>query len=115
MDIVTHAATMIGGRMKQLRSAIAGLVLPIALAAQQSAAPQANPITAAFKSNFGAMKPTIDAKDTSTPDSIKATNYMRLNDMLPPSAPAETPAQRKLAAISPGDSSTQRVKPAVVM
>src|SRR4051812_21556562 len=26
-----------------------------------------------FCSNFGAMKPTIDAKDTSTPDSVKAT------------------------------------------
>src|SRR5450755_842712 len=26
-----------------------------------------------YCSNFGAMKPTIDAKDTSTPDSIKAT------------------------------------------
>ncbi|HKW47904.1 MAG TPA: DinB family protein [Gemmatimonadaceae bacterium] len=26
-----------------------------------------------FCSNFGVMKPTIDAKDTSTPDSVKAT------------------------------------------
>ena len=26
-----------------------------------------------YCSNFGAMKPTIDAKDTSTPDSVKAT------------------------------------------
>jgi hypothetical protein len=107
--------------MKSLRIAMAGLALPVALAAQQPAAPQANPIVAAFKaritashrniaqafdsipeskfsykptpaqltlgfiaqhvasdsyvycSNFGAMKPTIDAKDTSTPDSIKAT------------------------------------------
>jgi hypothetical protein len=104
-----------------LRVAIAGLVLPVALGAQQPATPPANPMTAAFKariaifhryiaqafdsipeskysykptpaqltfgfiaqhvasdsyvycSNFGAMKPTIDAKDTSTPDSIKAT------------------------------------------
>jgi hypothetical protein len=104
--------------MKSLRIAVAGLALPVALAAQQ---PQANPITAAFKariaanhrnialafdsipeskfgykptpaqqtfgfiaqhvasdsylfcSNFGVMKPTIDAKDTSTPDSVKAT------------------------------------------
>jgi hypothetical protein len=107
--------------MKLLRIAIASLTLPVALAAQQPATPQANPITAAFKgriaanhrniaqafdsipeskfgykptpaqltfgyiaqhvasdsylfcSNFGAMKPTIDAKDTSTPDSVKAT------------------------------------------
>jgi hypothetical protein len=106
--------------MKPLRIAIAGLALPVALAAQQPAAPQANPVTAAFKariaifhrniaqafdsipeskfgykptpaqltfgfiaqhvardsyvycSNFGAMKPTIDEKDTSTPDSVKA-------------------------------------------
>ncbi len=107
--------------MKPLRIAIAGLALPVALAAQQAATPQASPITAAFKtriatlhrniaqafdsipeskfgykptpaqltvgyiaqhvasdsylfcSNFGAMKPTIDARDTSTPDSVKAT------------------------------------------
>jgi uncharacterized protein YdeI (BOF family) len=107
--------------MKSLRIAIVGLTLPVALAAQQPATPQANPMTAAFKTriatfhrnvaqafdsipeskfgykptpaqltfgyiaqhvasdsyvfcgNFGAMKPTIDAKDTSTPDSVKAT------------------------------------------
>jgi uncharacterized damage-inducible protein DinB len=107
--------------MKPLRIAITALALPVALSAQQPAAPQANLITAAFKtriatlhrniaqafdsipeskfgykptpaqrtfgdiaqhvasdsyvfcSNFGAMKPTIDAKDTSTPDSVKAT------------------------------------------
>ncbi len=107
--------------MKLLRIAIASLTLPVALAAQQPATPQANPITAAFKgriaanhrniaqafdsipeskfgykptpaqltfgyiaqhvasdsylfcSNFGAMKPTIDAKDSSTPDAVKAT------------------------------------------
>jgi hypothetical protein len=107
--------------MSSLRIAIASLALPVALAAQQPAVPQANPITAAFKariaayhryiaqafdsipeskfgykptpaqltfgfiaqhvasdsylfcSNFGVLKPTIDAKDTSTPDSVKAT------------------------------------------
>jgi len=107
--------------MKSLRIAIASLALPVALAAQQPAAPQANSITAAFKariavshrniaqafdsipeskfgykptpaqltfgfiaqhvasdsylfcSNFGVMKPTIDARDASTPDSVKAT------------------------------------------
>jgi hypothetical protein len=107
--------------MKRLRIAIASLALPIAVGAQQPATPQANPMTAAFKtritifhrniaqafdsipeskfgykptpaqltfgfiaqhvasdsyvycSNFGAMKPTIDEKDTLTPDSIKAT------------------------------------------
>ena len=107
--------------MPSLRMAMTGLALPVALAAQQPAAPPANPITAAFKtriaanhrniaqafdsipeskfgykptpaqqtfgfiaqhvasdsyvfcSNFGAMKPAIDAKDTSTPDSVKAT------------------------------------------
>jgi len=107
--------------MKSLRIAIAGLTLPLALAAQQPATPQANPITSAFKtriaanhrnvaqafdsipeskfgykptpaqltfgyiaqhvasdsylfcSNFGTIKPTIDARDTSTPDSVKAT------------------------------------------
>jgi hypothetical protein len=118
---LTHDTTLIGDRVKSLRIAIAGLALPVALAAQQPATPQANPMTAAFKtriatfhrniaqafdsipeskfgykptpaqltfgyiaqhvasdsyvycSNFGAMKPTIDAKDTSTPDSVKAT------------------------------------------
>jgi ketosteroid isomerase-like protein len=35
--------------MKSLRIAIASLALPIALAAQQPATPQANPMTAAFK------------------------------------------------------------------
>jgi hypothetical protein len=107
--------------MKSRRITIASLALPVALAAQQPDAPQANPITAAFKariaishrniaqafdsipepmcgykptpaqltfsfiaqhvatdsyvycSNVGAMKPAIDAKDTSTPDSVKAT------------------------------------------
>jgi hypothetical protein len=107
--------------MHSLRTAIASLALPVALAAQQPAAPQANLITAAFKtriatnhrniaqafdsipeskfgykptpaqltfgyiaqhlasdsylfcSNFGVMKPTIDARDTSTLDSVKAT------------------------------------------
>ena len=101
--------------------AVASVALPVALAAQQPAAPQADPITAAFKariaaghrniahafdaipeskfgykptpaqltvgfiaqhvtsdsylfcSNFGVMKPTIDLKDRSTPDSVKAT------------------------------------------
>jgi hypothetical protein len=118
---LTHDTTRIGDRVKSLRIAIAGLALPVALAAQRPAPPQANPMTAAFKtriatfhrniaqafdsipeskfgykptpaqltfgyiaqhvasdsyvycSNFGAMKPTIDAKDTSTPDSVKAT------------------------------------------
>jgi hypothetical protein len=118
---LTHDTTRIGDRVKPLRIAIASLALPVALAAQQPAPPQANPMTAAFKtriatfhrniaqafdsipeskfgykptpaqltfgyiaqhvasdsyvycSNFGAMKPTIDAKDTSTPDSVKAT------------------------------------------
>jgi uncharacterized damage-inducible protein DinB len=107
--------------MKSVRIAVASIALSVALAAQQPAAPQANPIMAAFKarialghrniaqafdsipestfgykptpaqqtfgfiaqhvasdsylfcSNFGVMKPTIDAKDTSTPDSVKAT------------------------------------------
>lgn len=106
--------------MKALRIGVAGLALPVALTAQQPAAPPANPITAAFKTriaashrniaqafdsipeskfgykptpaqltfgfiaqhladdsylycgNFSAMKPTIEAKDTSTPDSVKA-------------------------------------------
>jgi len=107
--------------MTPLRIAMAGLALPIALAAQQPSTPQANAMTTAFRtriatlhrniaqafdsipeskfgykptpaqftfgyiaqhvasdsyvfcSNFGAMKPTIDATDTSTPDSVKAT------------------------------------------
>jgi uncharacterized damage-inducible protein DinB len=107
--------------MKSLRIVIASLALPVALGAQQPATPQANPMTAAFKtriatfhrniaqafdsipeskfgykptpaqltfgfiaqhvasdsyfycSNFGAMKPTIDSRDTATPDSVKAT------------------------------------------
>jgi hypothetical protein len=116
-----NATTLIGDRMSSLRIAIASLALPVALAAQQPAVPQANPIMVAFKariaayhryiaqafdsipeskfgykptpaqltfgfiaqhvasdsylfcSNFGVLKPTIDAKDTSTPDSVKAT------------------------------------------
>ena len=107
--------------MKSVRIAVASIALPVALAAQQPAAPQGNPITAAFKariavghrniaqafdsipestfgykptpaqltigfiaqhvasdsylfcSTFGVMKPKLDAKDTSTPDSVKAT------------------------------------------
>jgi hypothetical protein len=118
--ITLHAITIMGDSMKPLRVAIAGLALPIALAAQQPATPQASPIMAAFKtriatlhrniaqafdsipesklgykptpaqltlgyiaqhvasdsyvfcSNFGAMKPMVDARDVSTPDSIKA-------------------------------------------
>ena len=106
--------------MKPRRIAIASLALPLALTAQQPAAPQANPITSAFKariaashrniaqafdsipeskfgykptsaqltvgyiaqhvasdsyvfcSTFGATKPTIEARETSTPDSVKA-------------------------------------------
>lgn len=115
----THAIT-IGDSMKPLRMAIVGLALPAALAAQQPATPQANPMTATLRTRiaalhhniaqafdsipeskfgykptpaqltvgfiaqhvasdsyvfcgtFGAMKPTIDATDTSTPDSVKA-------------------------------------------
>ena len=107
--------------MKSFRIAVLTVALPVALAAQQPAAPQANPITAAFKTriaanhrniaqafdsipeskfgykptpaqltfgyiaqhlasdsylfcgNFGAMKPAIDANDTATPDSVRAT------------------------------------------
>jgi len=103
--------------MKSLRIVIAGLALPVTLAAQQPA----NAMTAAFKTRiaafhrniaqafdsipeskfgykptpaqltfgyiaqhvasdsytfcgtFGAMKPTLDARDTATPDSVKAT------------------------------------------
>ena len=106
--------------MKSVAIAVASVALPMALAAQQPVAPQANPITAAFKariavghrniaqafdsipeskfgykptpaqltfgfiaqhvasdsylfcSNFGTTKPMLDAKDTSTPDSVKA-------------------------------------------
>jgi hypothetical protein len=107
--------------MTSFRIAIVSLALPVALAAQQPAAPPANPMTAAFAtriatfqrniaqafdsipeaklsfkptpaqqtlgfiaqhvasdnylycSNYGALKPTVDARDTSTPDSVKAT------------------------------------------
>ena len=38
--------------MKSVRIALASLALPVALAGQQSAAPQANPITAAFKARI---------------------------------------------------------------
>jgi uncharacterized damage-inducible protein DinB len=106
--------------MKALRFAIASLALPVALAAQQPAAPQANIITAAFKArilathrniaqafdsipaskfnykptpaqlsigyiaqhlasdnylfcnNFGAMKAALPASATATADSVKA-------------------------------------------
>jgi hypothetical protein len=107
--------------MKVIHLAIASLAFAGAIAAQQPAAPQANPITAAFKARilgshrniaqafdsipeskfgykptpaqltfgyiaqhvasdsylfcntFGAMKATVSEKDTSTPDSVKAT------------------------------------------
>ncbi|HEY6826450.1 MAG TPA: DinB family protein [Gemmatimonadaceae bacterium] len=107
--------------MQSFRIAVASAILPVALAAQQPAAAQANPITAAFKAriaahhrniaqafdsipeskfgykptpaqltlgyiaqhvasdsylfcgSFGAMKPTIDARETAAPDSVKAT------------------------------------------
>jgi uncharacterized damage-inducible protein DinB len=120
--IVTPAATFLGDRMKVILLAIASVAFSGALAAQQQpAAPQANPITAAFKARitvaqrniaqafdsipeskfgykptpaqltfgyiaqhiasddylfcntFGAMKANVSDKDTSTPDSVKAT------------------------------------------
>lgn len=107
--------------MTSRRITLALLALPVALVAQQPGAPQANPITAAFKARiagmhriiaqafdsipeskfgykptpaqltfgfiaqhvatdsyifcgtFGTMKPSLDARETSTPDSVKAT------------------------------------------
>jgi uncharacterized damage-inducible protein DinB len=56
--------------MKRLRLAIAGLVLPVALAAQQqSAAPQANPITAAFRARILASHRNIAQAFDSIPAS----------------------------------------------
>jgi uncharacterized damage-inducible protein DinB len=56
--------------MKRLRLAIAGLVLPAALAAQQQpAAPQANPITAAFRARILASHRNITQAFDSIPPS----------------------------------------------
>ena len=49
---ISNATTLIGDRMKSLRIAIASLALPVALAAHQPAAPQANPITTAFRARI---------------------------------------------------------------
>lgn len=68
--------------MKQLRSAIAYLVLPIALAAHQSATPQANLIMAACKPRQAIEQ----VSDATLPD-----------------------------AVSLGELTTQRLKPAVIM
>jgi uncharacterized protein YdeI (BOF family) len=51
--------------MKLLRIAIASVALPVALAAQQSAAPQANPVAAAFKGRIlGAHRNIAQAFDS---------------------------------------------------
>ena len=55
--------------MKSLRSAIAGLALPVALAAQQPATPQPNPITAAFKARIAASHRNIAQAFDSIPES----------------------------------------------
>jgi len=67
------AATFLGDRMTILRIAIAGLTLSGALAAQQQpAAPQANPITAAFKGRILASHRNI----AQAFDSIPASKFV---------------------------------------
>src|ERR1700687_4888306 len=65
----THATTRIGDRMTPLRIAIASLALPVALAAQQHATPQANPITAAFKTRIATFHRNIAQAFDSIPES----------------------------------------------
>ena len=55
--------------MKALRRAIAGLALPVALAAQQPATPQANPLTAAFKTRIATFHRNIAQAFDSIPES----------------------------------------------
>jgi hypothetical protein len=66
---ITHATTLIGDRMKPLRFAIASLALPLALVAQQPAAPQANIITAVFKARILATHRNIAQAFDSIPAS----------------------------------------------
>jgi hypothetical protein len=66
---ITHATTLIGDRMKPLRFAIASLALPVALVAQQPAAPQANIITAVFKARILATHRNIAQAFDSIPAS----------------------------------------------
>lgn len=55
--------------MKLLRIAIANLALPVALAAQQPATPQANPVTAAFKARIAILHRNIAQAFDSIPES----------------------------------------------
>ena len=55
--------------MKLLRIAIASLTLPVALAAQQPATPQANPITATFKARIILVERNIAQAYDSIPES----------------------------------------------
>ena len=66
---IAHAVIFLGDRMKPLRIAIASLALPVALAAQQPAAPQANPITAAFKARILNAQRTVAQAFDSIPAS----------------------------------------------
>src|SRR5712691_3861275 len=66
---LTHATTLIGDRMKPLRIAIAGLALPLALAAQQPATSQVNPMTATFKTRIAIFHRNIAQAFDSIPES----------------------------------------------
>ena len=54
--------------MKLLRIAIAGLALPVALAAQQPATPPANPLTAVLKSRIASLHRNVAQAFDSIPD-----------------------------------------------
>jgi len=58
-----------GDSMKVLRIAIAGLALPVALAAQQPATSQANPMTATFKTRIATFHRNIAQAFDSIPES----------------------------------------------
>jgi hypothetical protein len=55
--------------MKGFRIAIASVVFPVALAAQQPATPQANPVTAVFKARIGGAQRLIAQAFDSIPES----------------------------------------------
>src|SRR5438046_5465120 len=69
MTGIIRVHALIGDRMKSRRFAIASLALPVALTAQQPAAPQVNPITAAFKARIAVSHRNIAQAFDSIPES----------------------------------------------
>ena len=81
--------------MKPLRIAIAGQALPVALAAQLPAAPQANPMTATFKSRIATFHRNIAQAFDSIPESKFGHAPER---HAPALSAAEAGARRKLVS-----------------